>query len=143
MERPVYLKTELFEHILGVINSSTLENLITLARSCGYNVTNASSKDEITETILDKPASFLEKTGLLDIEDWLINLVIELDDGVEYFITENAAKEIVAESDFILLTRLIDKKMFAHKLENIREALRANSEIDYLDTLEKKRKGIT
>jgi hypothetical protein len=141
VDRPVYLKIELYEHILDVIESLSTEELKGLARQCGYNIEKETTKDGVTQSILQKPASFLEKIGFLKNADWLTNIVIELDDSVDYQVTERAAKELSSGCDYILLTRLIDKKPVVHTREAIVKALQNNNDIDYLETLEKKRKG--
>lgn len=140
VDRPVYLKIELYEHILDRVGSLPTEKLKTLAQQCGYNIGQGAIKETITQLVLNKPASFLEETGILDNTDWLTNLVIELDDGVNYHITERAAKELSSGCDYILLTRLIDKKPIVHTRETIVKALQNNNCIDYLETLERKRK---
>ena len=141
MDRPVYLKKELFDHILNITDSLSIEELKGLVQQCGYHIAKETTKDAITQIILDRPASFLERTGLLNNADWLTNLVIELDDGVNYQITERGAKELSSGCDYILLTRLIDKKPIVHTREAIVKALQNNNDIDYLETLERKRKG--
>ena len=141
MDRPVYLKKELFDHILNVIDSLSIEELRGLVQQCGYSIGQGATKETITQLVLDKPASFLEKTGILNNADWLTNLVIELDDWVEYQVTEEAAKELSSGCYYVALIRLIDRKPFIHTREAVRKALQNNNSFDYLETLEKKRKG--
>lgn len=141
MDRPVYLKIELYEHILAVVGSLPIEELKNLAQQCGYSIGHDATKETVTQLVLERPASFLEKTGLLNNADWLTNLVIELDDWVEYQITEEAAKELSSERYYVVLIRLIDKKPLVHTRGAVRKALQNNNCIDYLETLERKRKG--
>ena len=69
MERPVYLKVELYEHILNAIAPVPFEDLKSLALNLGYNLTDLKTKDELTELLLHRPGPFLVHTGLLDNEE--------------------------------------------------------------------------
>ena len=143
MRRPVYLKVELYEHILKEIAPVPFEDLKSLALNLGYNLKDLETKDELTELLLHRPGPFLVHTGLLENEDWLTNLILVLDDGVDYWITESAAHALASNDDYILLTRLIDKEPIVNSREVIKQAFQNNYGIDYVGTSKGSKKSTT
>lgn len=72
----------------------------------------------------------------MKIEEFLKNgkdIVIELYDGVEYLIDNDAEKAIKDGSTQVMLVRLFDRVRHQINTKEIEESLRINGAVDYLD----------
>ncbi len=61
------------------------------------------------------------------------DIVIELDNEVEYIVNDKAIQAIGNDDKEIIIERLIDGKIFKVSLETIKKSLEKNGVIDYLD----------
>ncbi len=85
------------------------------------------------EKIAERPALFLFQAGIINHAELLTNMVLELENEVEYFIDARAAKAITQGDFLIILHRLGDSSEFAIKREKILEAFKNNNPIDYIE----------
>lgn len=108
MDRPAYLREDLYaqivEGIQGVNTNATLNQL----RDAGYQVSANATRDEFLEIVLAQPSRYLAHTGILSHSDLLAGLFVEFDDGEldeghTYLIDREAAEEIAANERVILL----------------------------------------
>jgi hypothetical protein len=73
---------------------------------------------------------------IMDIKNYMNegkNMVIELDNEIEYLIDEVAEKDILKNKNKIKLTRLIDREHFFVEKKLIEKAIQKKGIIDYLD----------
>lgn len=61
------------------------------------------------------------------------DLIIELEDEVEYIIDDEAVLSIKNNKEHIFLIRVIDRKIVPVELEKIKKSLTKKGPIDYLD----------
>jgi hypothetical protein len=140
--RPVYLKQEIYDYMMEYIKTLTPEELKTTLAKLEYNIVSIQTEQELVGMILDNPTPLLCHIGLLTNRDWLTNLAILLEDDVEYWITGHSANQLVGKDYYILLTRLIDKKEIIVPRHEIENKLYDGTTIDYLESAERRRKGL-
>ena len=61
------------------------------------------------------------------------NIVIELDDEVEYILDDKAVEEIKKRKSVVNLIRVIDRTIQPTKFKKIKEAFLRDGVVDYLD----------
>lgn len=61
------------------------------------------------------------------------NIVIELEDEVEYLLDDDAVNDIKNKKKEVRLKRLVDGELFIVSVESTNKSLEKNGVIDYLD----------
>jgi hypothetical protein len=131
MEKPVYLRTPTYDFLARSMESMTDEQLQKLAAELGYG--HAANRHTAEKKILDEPAAFLLKIGILDMPDLLRGSVIQFDDDVEYLVSHAAADALKAGEEIVILTRLADGRGIAASRKRIEEAMEGHCEFDQLN----------
>ncbi len=78
----------------------------------------------------------MKKNKIFNIAKWVKpekNIVLELDDEVEYIINDNAILEIKSGKDIITLIRVIDRSPQPINSKRIKNTLKKEGVIDYID----------
>lgn len=108
MERPAYLREDLYEQVIRELGELSLDVGQDLLRSYGYNIDKNPSRNDLLQAVLERPSRYLANTGTLERVDHLQGLFLEfddgqLDDGHTYLIDREAAEEIVGHESVIML----------------------------------------
>jgi hypothetical protein len=134
MERPAYLRQDLYSNILKDVSEISANVLAEKLHIYGYDVPINAVKNELIDVILTNPSRYLAHTGILDKSDLLTNLFIEFDDGAldeghTYLMDKEAAEEIAAGESVILLRSGREGAMVPRK--RIEQAFLNGCVIDY------------
>lgn len=130
MQKPIYLRQETWAFILKTTESMSDLELLEIAKKIAYR---GKTREKILEEIKEKPSAFLFQAGILQIPSLLKDTVIELVNGVEYYIDGTAAEELKEGNYLINLTRLWDHKKFAIKKDEVIKAMMKNLSFDQLE----------
>jgi hypothetical protein len=134
MDRPAYLREDLYEQIVEEIGQTPISTAQNLLRNYGYAIEENASRNEVYEAVLDRPSRYLAHSGILGRADLLEGLFIEfddgeLDDGHTYFINREAAEEIASGDPVIMLRSGREAALVPR--ERIEQAFRNGCVIDY------------
>ena len=64
------------------------------------------------------------------------NMVLELDDDVEYLVDDRVVEALEREDKYIYLIRLMDNQAFKVEIARVKKAISIGGIIDYLDKKE-------
>lgn len=137
MDRPAYLREDLFRQIISELERADIHAAANLLRDVGYDVTGNAAGDDLLRIVLAQPSRYLAHTGILSQSNLLAGLFIEFDDGEldeghTYLIDWEAAEEIAANETVILLRSGGEGAMMPRA--RIERAFRNGCVIDYKET---------
>lgn len=112
MSKPIYLREETWLFMLQAL-SQLQGRLSSVLTELGYVLppNEHFREDDILFLLAEQPGPFLLYAGVLNYPSLLEGTVIELLDGREFIISQNAAQSLKKQEDIILATDLLSRKL--------------------------------
>lgn len=134
MDRPAYLREDLYKQIFEEVGRMSIYEAQNLLRNQGYVIDDNASQSQLFDAVLERPSRYLVNSGILDRADLLAGLFLEfddggLDDGHTYLIDREAAEEIASGDRVIMLRSGKEAALVPRK--RIERAFRNGCVIDY------------